>query len=179
MAIYEFLNLIVVYQTNGINTNIHTYIHNWPLQPSSQDYRPSFSHHLCCMYNLICSIKSTLNDRFFEKLSKGFLFTLRVFARNLLRGNRRRNTFCILFWCLAWGLNPGFTSNKPTHYQLDYGDFKLPYRLNRNRRNFKSSTHCRVIHRSQLYLSAETWTFFDQWPNAQRSCRAFRLLRRH
>ena len=23
------------------------YIHNWPLQPFSQDYWPSFSHHLC------------------------------------------------------------------------------------------------------------------------------------
>ena len=30
------------------------------------------------------------------------LFTLRVFTRNLLRGNSRRNTFCILCWCLAW-----------------------------------------------------------------------------
>ena len=45
----------------------------------------------------------------FENFSLKFLFTLRVFARNLLRGNRRRNTFCILFWCLVWGLNSGFT----------------------------------------------------------------------
>ena len=51
------------------------------------------------------------------------LFTLRVFARNLLRGNRRRNTFHILFWCLARGSNPGFSSNKPIHYLLDHGDF--------------------------------------------------------
>ena len=49
------------------------------------------------------------------------------FCRNLLRGNRRKNTFCILLWCLAWGSNPGFTSNKPTHYSLDYGDF-MPLR---------------------------------------------------
>ena len=34
----------------------------------------------------------TPNDRF-EKLFMAILFTLRVFARNLLRGNRRRNTF--------------------------------------------------------------------------------------
>ena len=27
----------------------NTYIHNWPLQPFSQDYWPSFSHHLCCV----------------------------------------------------------------------------------------------------------------------------------
>ena len=44
------------------------------------------------------------------------LFTLRgVFARNLLRGNRRGNTFGISFWCLAWDSNPRFSSNKPTH----------------------------------------------------------------
>ena len=28
---------------------LHTYIHNWPLQPFSQDYWPSFSHQLCCV----------------------------------------------------------------------------------------------------------------------------------
>ena len=69
------------------------------------------------------SLKSIPNDRF-EKLFMAILFTLRVFARNLLRGNRRRNTFCILFWCLAWDSNPGFSSNKPTHYLLDHGDFQ-------------------------------------------------------
>ena len=37
-----------------------------------------------------------------------FLFTLRVFARNLLRGNRRRNTFRILFRCLAWARTLAF-----------------------------------------------------------------------
>ena len=67
--------------------------------------------------------KSTPRDRFvFEKLVMAILFTLRVFARNVLRGNRRRNTFRILFWCLPWGSNSGFSSNKPTHYRLDHGD---------------------------------------------------------
>ena len=33
----------------------------------------------------------------FEKLFMAILFTLRVFARNLLRGNRRSNIFRILF----------------------------------------------------------------------------------
>ena len=54
------------------------------------------------------SFKSAPNDRFFEKLFIAILFTLRVFARN-----RRRNT------------GPGFTSNKPTHYLRDYGDFSV------------------------------------------------------
>ena len=59
----------------------------------------------------------------FEKLFMASFFTLRVFARNLLSGNRRRNSFCILFWCLAWGSNPGFSYNKSTLYLLDHGDF--------------------------------------------------------
>ena len=60
---------------------------------------------------------------FYEKHFTAILFTLRIFARNLLRGDRRRNTFRISFWCLAWDSNPGFSSNKPTQYLLDHGDF--------------------------------------------------------
>ena len=82
---------------------------------------------MLCVLNLYISggtysLKSTSNDRFFEKLFMAILFTLRVFARNLLRGNRRRNTLSISFWCLAWDSNPSFSSNKPTHYLLDHGD---------------------------------------------------------
>ena len=62
----------------------------------------------------LCSLKSTSNHRFFEKLFKAILFTL----SSLLRGNRRKNN---LFWCLAWDSNPGFSSNKLTHYLLDHG----------------------------------------------------------
>ena len=106
-------------------TYIH--IHNWSLQ--LQDYWPTFSHHLCYVVCVLYisggtySLKSTPNDRFFEKLFMAVLIILRVFARNLLRGNRRRNTFRILFWCLDWGSNPGLPSNKTTLYILDHGDF--------------------------------------------------------
>ena len=48
---------------------------------------------------------------FWETFHGNFYFILRVFGRNLLRGNRRRNTFRILFWCLALGSNPGFSSH--------------------------------------------------------------------
>ena len=51
------------------------------------------------------SFKSTPNDRFFDKLFIAILFTLRILARNLLRGNRRRNNYRISFWCLAWDMN--------------------------------------------------------------------------
>ena len=45
------------------------------------------------------SLKSTPNDRFFEKLFIAILFLCirRVFARNLLRENHRRNTFVFCF----------------------------------------------------------------------------------
>ena len=36
--------------------------------------------------------------------------------------------FIFCFWCLAWGSNSGFMSNKPTHYLLHYGDIKLDTR---------------------------------------------------
>ena len=58
------------------------------------------------------SLKSTPNDSdFLRNFSWQFYFTLRVFARNLL----------------AWASNPGFTSNKPTHYLIDYGNFKCSF----------------------------------------------------
>ena len=40
----------LIYKMIMYDFPIHTYILNWPLQPYSQDYRPSFSHHLCCVY---------------------------------------------------------------------------------------------------------------------------------
>ena len=85
------------------------------------------------------SLKSTLNDRFFEKLFMAILFNLRAFARNLLRGNRRRNTFHISFWRLVWDSNPGFSSNKPTHYLLDHGDLNTVFF--RNKLVFHFSQH--------------------------------------
>ena len=59
---------------------------------------------------------------FWEIFHGKFLFTLRVFAKNLLRGNRRWSTFRIFFLCLAWDSNLGFSSNKPTHYLLNHGE---------------------------------------------------------
>ena len=53
-------------------------------------------------------LKVDSERQIWETFLGNFIFALRVFARNLLRGNRRRNTFRISFWCLAWDLNTGF-----------------------------------------------------------------------
>ena len=39
------------------------------------------------------------------------------------RKSPKKYFFHISIWCLAWGSSPGFSSNKPTYYLLDYGDF--------------------------------------------------------
>ena len=54
----------------------------------------------------IYSLKSTPNDKFVEKLLMAIIFTLGVFATNLLRGNRRGNTFRISFLMSGLGLEP-------------------------------------------------------------------------
>ena len=51
-------------------------------------------------------------QQIFEKLFMVILFIY-----------RRRNIFIFSSSCLTVGLNLGLTSNKPTHYLLDYGDF--------------------------------------------------------
>ena len=53
------------------------------------------------------SLKSTPNDRFFEKLFMAILFTVRVFATNLLRGNPEEQVFVFCFdvWPGARTLN--------------------------------------------------------------------------
>ena len=72
----------------------------------------------------IYSLTSTSNDRFFEKLFMAVLFTLRVFARNLLRGSRPRIIFFyFIFYDWPGIRTQAFASNKPTHYVLDHGDF--------------------------------------------------------
>ena len=73
---------------------LHTYIHNCFLQTFSQEYDDLACHTIYVVY----VNESTPNDRFFLKnISWQFLFTHRVLVRNLMRGNCRRDTFCILF----------------------------------------------------------------------------------
>ena len=59
----------------------------------------------------------------FEKLSMAIF----VYAQSYCQKCSERKLpkkyffFHISFWCPTWDANPGFTSNKPTHYLLDYG----------------------------------------------------------
>ena len=113
---------VVILTKGGIDQLCNIIAH---YNPSSRIIdRVSHTTYVVCV-NFIhkCRLKSTANDRCFEKLFMALLFAPRVFARNLLRRNRRKNTFCILFWSLVWGSNRDLSSNKPTHYLLDHDDF--------------------------------------------------------
>ena len=82
-------------------TLCNTYVRNWALQLFSQDYWTSLltSLMLCVLILYISggtySLKVDSERQIFEKLFMAILFTLRVFARKLLRGNRQRNIFHI------------------------------------------------------------------------------------
>ena len=80
----------------------------------------------------IYSLKSTPNDKFFEKLFIAILFTFTVFARNLLRGKRWKNISFFIFGFDAWLAirTWALRLNKPTHYLLDYGDWQQSFNFN-------------------------------------------------
>ena len=78
--------------------NIHTYIHNWSLQPQSGLFTQFLTPITLSVLIFVHTWRDLQfkddSDRFFKKLFMAILFSIRVFARNLLRGYRRRNTFC-------------------------------------------------------------------------------------
>ena len=90
----------VEFQSHTLETTkfVHTYIHNWSLQPFSQDFGlASHNTHVVCI-NFIrewwdYSSTSILNDRLFENFFIAILFTLRVFAKSLLRGKSPQKYF--------------------------------------------------------------------------------------
>ena len=102
---YEiFWRFIIVSESNcsiSITTfkQWHAYIHNWSLQPFSQDYNLA-SH-------TIYVLKSTPNFKYFSNSSWQFYFTLKVFARNQLRGNHQRIIFHI--FVSAWDRFEAYT----------------------------------------------------------------------
>ena len=85
------------------NMYLQTYIHNWPLQSFSQDYGLAFFTTYVVYVNFIHEWRDLQFNVGSERqiLFMPDLFTLRVFARNLLRGILRRNIFFI-FSSYAW-----------------------------------------------------------------------------
>ena len=69
------------------------------------------------------SLTSTPNDRFL----RNFYIACLLFSEILPEISKKEIAegvfFHILFWCLTCDTNPGFMSNKPKLYLLDYGDF--------------------------------------------------------
>ena len=59
------------------------------------------------------SLTSTLNDRF---LLKNF----QSFCQKSAERKLPKKYILYFLWCLVWGSKPGFMSNKPTHFLLDY-----------------------------------------------------------
>ena len=121
---------MAVSNINSSNIFIHTYIHNWSLQPFSQDTDLAYhSTYVACL-------KSTSNDRFLWNFLMTILLTLRVFVRNLLNGSRQNKYSFFIFrfaeYDLSWGLKSGLVSNNPTNYLLDYGEKKKYYCLLNN-----------------------------------------------
>ena len=68
------------------------------------------------------SLTSTPNEIFFRNFTWQFCL-IPEFLPEICWEDVAEEIFA--FWCLNWGLNRGFMSNKPTHYLLEYGDFKL------------------------------------------------------
>ena len=78
-------------------------IHNWLLQPCSQDY--GLASHITYVVWVILiykwrdlQFKVDSGQQIFKKLLMAILFTLRLFARNLLRGNRTMKYFLYFFF---------------------------------------------------------------------------------
>ena len=115
----------------------------------------------------IYNLKSTPNDRFFEKFFTAILFTLRVFARNLMRGNRQINIFFhILFWCLAWDIQP-FRQDYDLASQTTY--VLGSYFIHKRELQFKVDSKNGFFEKLSLhYDSFPLFVFcFDVWPGAQ------------
>ena len=77
-------------------------IHNWSLQPFSQDY--NLASHTTCVVCINCihewrHLQLEVDSE--EKLFMALLFSLRVFARNMLKKSCRRNIFIFWIKCLT------------------------------------------------------------------------------
>ena len=93
--------------------DLHTYIHNWSLQPFSQDYGlAAHITHVVCV-NFIhewgtFSLTSTTNDRFFEEIFHGRC----IYSQTFCQKSAERKTpkiYCFSYFVLTLelGYEPG------------------------------------------------------------------------
>ena len=66
---------------------------------------------------------------FWETFHCNFIYSQSFCQKSAERKSPKKYFFRISFWCLVWDLNPGFSSNKPTHYILDHGDFDTSLKI--------------------------------------------------
>ena len=103
--------LLLIFISNDMRLFPYTYIighYNPSVRIMEQLLTPLM---LCVLIlEVTYSVESTPNDRFFKKLFRGsFIYSQRVFARNLLIGNRRRNIFFSYFVLMSdMEYEPGF-----------------------------------------------------------------------
>ena len=80
----------------------------------------------------IYNLKSTPSDRFFFK---NFSWQFLIYSQSFCQKSAERKSpkkyffFHISFWYLPWDTNPGFISNKLTHYLLDHCDFTIATKM--------------------------------------------------
>ena len=82
-------------------------------------------------------LTSTPNDRFLRNFFiAGFILLSEFVTEICWEEVAEEILFIIHFWWLTRDTNPGFSSNKPTHYILDHGDF-FSFALSLKKRNVK------------------------------------------
>ena len=82
------------------------------------------------MANYVCMGGPTVKRRlrmtdFWAPFHGNFICSQRFCQKSTERKSPKKYLFIFSFWCLPWDINLGLTSNKPTHYLLDYGNFAL------------------------------------------------------
>ena len=139
--------------------DLHTYI----IDHYSQYYDlPSHTAYVVCI-NLIhkwqdLQFKVDSERQIFEMLFMTILFALRVFARNLLRGSRRRNIFmCNLIICLCSGKMYSAKSLKTAYLTWQIFLQKLRWFL-----SLISESHWKITHPTVIFFGCitETWMQF-------------------
>ena len=91
----------------------HTYIHNWPLQPFSQDYcfLVSRTTYVVCI-KFIYKIDAE-RQIFWESFHGNFIYSQSFWQKSAESQSPKKYFLYFVFMS-----NPGFTSNKPTQYQI-------------------------------------------------------------